>query len=128
MAKNTLSVTAWNEDGNGQIKGRTVFSVSDPAPQVGQLLEGLLIDTNQATIGLPIAQPRQIMLRNTHATAKITVTWTPFGGAQAIAGTIGPGAAIGLWDPTAAGTSIGISSLKLQSDTSNATYELFIGG
>lgn len=126
--QNNVSIVLQQLDTNGQVTVRRVFLVSDTAPTVGEFRSGTLIDTNQATISLPITQPRQVLFKNTHATAKVTVVWTPFGGAEATINKIGPGGAILLWDATAAGTGIGVSSLKLTSDTANATYELFIGG
>ena len=126
--QNTLSFTLVQLDSLGNTMARRAFAVTDDVATVGEFRSGTLITTAEATIGLPILQPRQIMLRNTHSTAKILVKWTPFGGAEATVTTLGPGAAIALWDPTAAGTAIGISSLKLTADTANTTYEMFLGG
>lgn len=126
--QNNLSITLQQLDINGQVLTRAPFTVSDTTPTVGELRSGTLIDTSEATIGLPILQPRQILLKNTHATAKITVKWTPFGGSEVTITKLGPGACIALWDPTAAAATIGVSNLKLTSDTANATYLLFLGG
>lgn len=126
--QNNLSITLQELDVNGQVTTRRVFTVSDTAAVVGEFRSGVLVDTNQVTITVPTTQPRQILFKNTHASAKITVVWTPYGGAEATINKVGPGGIIALWDATAAATGIGVSSLKLTSDTNNATYELFIGG
>lgn len=126
--KNNLSLTLQQLDSNDTALARKVFTISDTTPTVGEWRSGVLIDTSQTTISLPLTQPRQVLFHNTHATAKITVVWTPFGGSEVTVSKLGPGGGIALWDPTAAGSLIGISTLKLTSDTINGTYELFIGG
>lgn len=128
MAQNNLTLILEQKDSNGQFLARRQFTISETDPDAGEFRSGILIDTNQATITLPFAQCRQILFRNTHTSAKITVVWTPQGGAEATINKVGPGGGIALWDDTAATTGIGISSLKLTSDVANATYELFVGG
>ena len=125
---NKVSLTLEQLDATSATVTRRVFSVSDILPTVGEFRSGNLIDTSATTINLPIVQPRQILVRNTHASAKITVIWTPYGGASVTVTKLGPNAAIMLWDPTAAATTIGISALSLTSDTSNTTFEVFLGG
>lgn len=128
MAKNSLTTTIQQLDANGFVLSRRVTTSIDTAPIVGDFRGlGLLPTTGATTINLPTAQVRQILLTNTHASAKITVTWTPTTGASVVAGIIGPGDTIGLWNQ-ATGATYGISALSLTSDTTNATYELFLGG
>lgn len=128
MAQNNISVTLQQLDSNGEHLARRVFSVSEDSPLVGAFRVGVLPDTNQATISLPCTYVQQLLFRNTHATAKVTVVWTPSGGAEATVNKVGPNGVIILWDPTAQATGIGITSLKLTADTVNTTYELFLGG
>jgi hypothetical protein len=128
MAQNNLTLSYQILDNNGDSIARRQISVSDTSPTVGEAQRGYLVDTNEATISLPFTSIRQLLIFNTHATAKITVKWTPNGGAQATVGIVGPGDAIGFWLKSALVTGLGITSLKLTSDTSGATYEITFGG
>lgn len=128
MAKNILSLTLQQLDASDNVLARSVDTITDSAPTVGEFRgAGTLIDTNEATIGLPIAQPRQVLIKNTHATAKITVKWTPNGVAKVTILVLGPGDGIAFWHTTT-GTTYGVSALYLTADTANATYKLFCGG
>jgi hypothetical protein len=129
MAENNLTITMQQLDATLSVLAKQTFLASDTNPTVGDYRgAGNLVDNTLTTISLPITQPRQIMIRNTHVSAKITVTWTPNGVSSVVVGVIGPGDVIALWNQ-AAGTSYGISQLKLQSDTaSNTTFQLFLGG
>jgi hypothetical protein len=110
------------------LAGPRPITLSDTAASVGDFRGiGRLIDLTQITIGLPVAQVRQLELRNTHSTAAITVVWTPNGGVSATVLVLGPGDGICFWHQST-GATLGISQLKLQSDTTNATYEMFLGG
>lgn len=124
---NIFSAKIQELDVNGQTLARREISASDTSATAGEFNSGYLADTSQTTIGLPITQVRQLWLRNTHSSAKITVVWTPNGGASATVIILGPNDQCMFWHNNT-GTSYGISSLKLTSDTSAATYELFIGG
>lgn len=109
------------------LASRTV-TLSDPAATVGDFRGiGVLPDTTLTTITLPIAQVRQLELRNLHATAKITVTWTPATGVSAVILILGPGDGLCFWQQSS-GTTLGITQLKLQSDTNVTQYEMFLGG
>lgn len=128
MAKNILSTTLQQLDDDDVVLARDVSTITDATPVAGDFRGlGKLIDTNEATIGLPTAAPRQVYIKNTHATAKITVKWTPTGVAKVTILVLGPGDAICFWQ-TVTGATYGISALYLTSDTANATYKLFIGG
>jgi|SRR3990167_548702 len=130
MAKNVLTVELQQQDDNGAVLARTKFDITETDPDSGEWRSGFLLTTAETTISFAgvSAQARQILLRNTHATAKITVKWTPYGGAEATIGVIGPGGFMGWWDDTAAAASIGISGMKLTSDTASTTFLLFLGG
>lgn len=128
MAQNILSLTLQQLDASANVLARSVDTITDSAPTVGEFRgAGTLIDTNEATIGLPITQPRQVFIKNTHATAKITVKWTPTGVAKVTILVLGPGDAIAFWQ-TSAGATYGVSAVYLTSDTAGATYKLFCGG
>lgn len=127
-SQHIFSYTLQQLDTNGNVKARSSQSVTQNSPTAGQLIEGSAPDTGAHSITLPITQPRQIVFYNTHATAKFTIIWTPFGGASATINLIGPGGVLALFDPTAATTGNGVSALSVTSDTSGGTYELFIGG
>jgi hypothetical protein len=128
MAQNNITVTLKQLDTSDQLLARRDYTASDTAPTVGEFRAGYLTDTSQATISLPFTTIRQLLFKNTHATAKITVVFTPNGGAEATINKVGPGGTLILWDGTAAVTGLGITSLKLTSDTAGGTYELFLGG
>ena len=128
MAQNNLTLTLQQLDGSGNILARKTETVSNTAPVAGEWRVGNLPTTAQATIsftGLG-SQVLQLLLKNTHASAKVTVVWTPTTGAEATALIIGPGDIIGFWH-TNTGATYGISSLKLTADTTNTTFELFLG-
>ncbi len=127
MAQNNLTATIQQLDSVGATLARRVTTYSDIAPSVGDFTAGLLTVLTEVTITLPIAQARQVMIHNTHATAKITVKWTPNGGAKATIIILQPGDMIAFWSPLTGATN-GISLLTLTSDTLNATYESFVGG
>lgn len=128
MAENTLSLSVQQFDDLDNTLARRVATVTDSSPSAGDFRgKGILTTTSITAIGLPIAQTRQVYVRNTHASAKITVTWTPNGGASATVAVIGPGDAIALWSQTT-GSSYGISALSLTADIANTTYEIYLGG
>jgi hypothetical protein len=125
---NNMTFTLQQLDSAAKTLASRTVTLTDATATVGDFRGvGTLIDTTLTTIGLPIAQVRQLELRNTHTTAKVTVTWTPTTGASAVAIILGPGDAICFWH-LAAGSTYGISQLKLQSDTANTSFELFLGG
>jgi hypothetical protein len=92
-----------------------------------ELASATLADTNAHSQTLPKSPALQVLVLNTHATAKLTVTWTPQGGASCIAAVLGPGDVLVLW-ATATSGSAGITALSLQSDTSGQTFDMFLGG
>jgi hypothetical protein len=128
MADNVLSLSVQQFDDLDNTLARRVATVTDSSPSAGDFRgKGILTTTSITSIGLPIAQSRQVYVRNTHASAKITVTWTPTTGASATICVLGPGDAIALWSQTT-GSTYGISALSLTADITNATYETFVGG
>ena len=125
---NTISTTIQELDANGQVLARRVASTSDNAATVGEFRAGNLIDTSETSISVPVAQVRQLWVRNTDSAATITVKWTPNGGTETTTGIVlGPNDQIMLWHTTT-GSTKGISSVKLTASEANATYEIYLGG
>jgi hypothetical protein len=125
---NNITWTLQQLDANAKTLASRTVTLTDPAASVGDFRGiGVLIDSTLQTITLPTAQVRQLEIRNTHTTAKITVSWTPSTGALATILVLGPGDGICFWHQ-GTGTTLGISLLKLQADTSLTTYEMFLGG
>lgn len=126
-SQNNLSLVLNQQDINGtNILNRLIGAISY-AGLVGVFIDGLLPDTSSHSQTLPTTNALQYLFHNTHATAKITVTATPQGGASAILAVIPPGGLLVCWNPVTS-ASAGYTAISLQSDTANATFEQFIGG
>lgn len=126
--ENDLTLTVQSLDSSGVVFVRRTYTIEDTTPTVGEPRIGVLTDNSQTTINLPKSQIRHLFLKNLDTAAKYTVVWTPNGGSQATILVLGPGDSIAFWH-TNTGSSYGISSLKLTSDTSQTQYfELFVGG
>lgn len=84
-------------------------------------------DTSNHALDLPTTLILQFYFKNTHATANITLIGTPQGGASVTLTKLGPGDVFVNW---CSGTSAtrGFTALSYTSDTSAATFEMFIGG
>jgi len=124
---NTFTVTIQELDANGQTLARRVASTSDTAATVGEFISGNLATTAESTITLPVAQVRQIWVRNTDSTATITVKWTPTTSSEVTVAVLSPNDQLALWHTTT-GATLGASTLKLTASATNTTYEVFIGG
>lgn len=125
-SQNTLRLALQQLDSSGiPILNRSVTVTYNGA--VGVFTNGILSDTAAHTQSLPTTRVLHLYLHNTHATAKITVTWTPTGGSSAVVQTLEPGGEILFWLASTSSTA-GITALSLQSDTSSATFESFLGG
>lgn len=129
VSENNLTLRVNQQDVNGvNIVDRTIGAISYDG-SVGEFRVGNLSDTaeHQQTFPQGLTTALQFYFKNTHATAKITVAWTPTGGAKSTIAIIGPGGSIALWGATSAG-SVGFTALYLTSDVAAATFEYFIGG
>lgn len=129
MANSTNKITLTLEQidsVNASLVSRSVGPLSY-AGAVGEFQTGQLIGVGSTTITLPISPALQVYIKNLHTTAKLTVTWTPQGGASAVAQVIGPSAFLLFWHGATAAT-YGITALSLQSDTASTPVEYFIGG
>lgn len=121
---NRLLLTLQQQDLSGTpIVNRTIGFVTYNGVG-GVFTNSILTSTGSTSITLPSTTMLQFYLRNTHATANITVTWTSSGGSSNVVKKVGPGGVLAFWE-TQAGD--GITALALQSDTANATYESFLG-
>ena len=125
--QNILTTSLQQLDDTGQVMARRVSTFADTSPVAGDWRNAVLIDTNELTLTMPTLQVRQVFLRNTHVSAKITCKWTPYTGASATILILGPGDGIAFWSQ-ATGATYGVSAVKLTSDTALATYEMFLGG
>jgi hypothetical protein len=125
---NNLSLVLNQQDASGvNILNRAIGAISYEGT-VGQFKAGLLSDASEHQQTLPqgITTVFQYYFKNTHATAKITVAWTPAGGAKSTIQVVQPGGVIAFWYPVV--TSGGFTALYYTSDTASATFEDFIGG
>lgn len=128
---NSLSLVLNQQDSAGaNVLNRSIGAISYPSGIVGLFKKDKLLTTGATTQNIPagITDVLQWYIKNTHATAIITITATPTGGASAIIGKLGPGEVkVPCWAP-AAGSGLGFTAISLQSDTAGATFEQFIGG
>lgn len=126
-AQNRMTLLLQSMDSAGSpIINRSIGPVSYDGA-VGAFYDSILPTVNATPQTLPTAIVLQLYFRNTHATAVITVTWTPQGGASVVSKKVAPGGFVAFHDPANPATA-GITALSLQSDTINATYEMFLGG
>jgi hypothetical protein len=126
--QNTFEYLFRTYDLNTEVTATRGGIISDLAATASEVRNGTLPDTAVNTISLPIASVRQVFIKNTHATANITVQWTPSGGAEVTIIKLGPGDGIALWIKNAAAVTRAITTLKLQGDVTGATYDTILGG
>lgn len=122
---NNLTLVINRQDANGvNVENRTIGSISFSGVS-GEFDIRQAPDTSSHALDLPTTEVNQLYVKNTHATAKITITGTITGGSSQIIATLEPGSVLVVWQ-TVAGK--GYSALSYQSDTSAATFEMFLGG
>lgn len=128
-SQNNISLVLNQQDVNGvNILNRVIGVTGYTSGTVGQFTEGNLTTTGSTSQTLPKASILQYLFVNTHATANVTVSWTPESATgSVIAGKVGPGGALLLWQ-TSSGASGAITAVSLQSDTVNTTFQQFFGG
>lgn len=128
-SQNNISLVLNQQDINGvNILNRIIGATGYSSGNVGQLTEGNLTGTGSTSQTLPKSTILQYLFVNTHATANITVSWTPESTTgSVIASKVGPSGILVLWQTTS-GASGGITAVSLQSDTANATFQQFFGG
>ncbi len=124
---NNLSLVVNQQDANGvNIVNRLIGAISYGGV-AGEFHDGILIDTASHTLDLPTATVLQVYFKNTHATAVITLTGTIQGGASQSIAKIQPGGVFANWCASTSVTA-GYTALSVQSDTANATFEMYLGG
>ena len=127
---NALSFLLNQQDSNGvSILNRSIGAISY-AGTGGQFTEGILLTTGATVINFPvgITNALQVYFKNTHATANITLNWTPLAATgSVVAQKLTPGSALAMWQ-AASGSSGGITALTGTADVTNATFELYLGG
>lgn len=123
---NNLTLVINQQDADGvNILNRSIGAISYEG-SVGEFESGKLTDTSEHQQTLPVTTVFQFYFKNTHASAKITVAWTPSGGAKSTIQVVQPGGELSFWHPVV--TSGGFTALYYTSDVANATFEHFIGG
>ena len=126
-SQNNLTLLVNQQDANGvNIVNRSIGAIAY-AGIVGEFHDGILTGTGSVTLDLPTANVLQFYFKNTHATAVITLTGTIQGGASQSIAKIQPGGVFVNWCASTSATA-GFTALSVQSDTANATFEMFLGG
>jgi len=126
-SQNNLTLLVNQQDANGvNIVNRSIGAVAY-AGIVGEFHDGILTDTSSHDLDLPTTNVLQFYFKNTHATAVITLTGTIQGGASQSIAKIQPGGVFVNWCASTSATA-GFTALSVQSDTANATFEMFLGG
>lgn len=114
-------------DANGVNVVNRTFAAVGYAGVVGEERQGVLTGTGATVLTLPTATVFNFAMKNTHASANITITATKQGGTGAIVAVKGPGS-IFVNGESASGTGNGYTAISLTSDTVGATYETYMGG
>lgn len=122
---NAATLVVNRQDSNGvNVENRTIGAVSY-AGAAGEFDIRSAPDTSSHSLDLPATQVNQLYFRNTHATAVITLTGTINGGSSQTIASLEPGGILVVWQAV---TGKGYTALSYQSDTSGATFEMFLGG
>lgn len=122
---NNLTLLINRQDADGtNVENRTIGSVSFSGT-AGEFEIRQAPDTSQHTLDLPTTQVNQFYFKNTHASAIITLVGTVNGGSSQTLAVLEPGGVFCVWQAT---TGKGYTDLKYTSDTSGATFEMFLGG
>jgi len=88
--------------------------------------QSLSVGTGSTVITLPISPTTFVYLKNLHATQTVSVTWTPNGGASAVAIVLQPGAFI-CFGEVVQGLS-GITALSVVASGASTPIEYVLGG
>ena len=126
-SQNNLSLIVNAQDANGVNFINRVVGAIGYQGIVGQYLDGVLTTTGSTSLTLPTATALQVYIKNTSATAGITIGATPSSGSSGPIGKLGPGSVYTYWSMTFA-ASLGFTAMTLTADTAGATFELFLGG
>lgn len=127
MASSTNNLTAViiRQDSSGvNIENRSIGQISF-AGSAGEFDIRQAPDTSQHSLDLPTTQVNQFYFKNTHASALITLAGTVNGGASQTLAILEPGGVFMVWQAI---TGKGYTALAYTSDTSGATFEMFLGG
>lgn len=129
QSTNNLSLVLNQQDSAGvNVLNRLIGAITY-AGVTGEFVAGNLPNTSIQAQTFPnaITIALQFYFKNTHATANITITATPQGGASVVVTKVGPGGVFANWSAATNATS-GYTAISLTSDTAGGTYEYFIGG
>lgn len=124
----SVSVTVSATDANNAQPITRQFTITYPG-KTGDFGTYMELTTPATDYPLPfdVSPGLVCMVRNLHATAKVTIKATPQGGAEATVTVLGPGACFLVANPTTAAT-FGYTSIKANSDTAATQIEYYIGG
>lgn len=122
---NNLTLLINRQDSSGvNVENRSVGAISYSG-SAGEFDVRAAPDTSQHTLDLPATTVYQVYIKNTHATATLTVVGTVTSGSSQTICKLPPGAVFVYWTATAAN---GFTDLKYTSDTTGGTFEMFLGG
>ncbi len=129
-SQNNLSLVINQQDSNGvNILNRQIGAIGYAGSE-GQWTTGLLTTTGATALPFPLGLTNagQFYFKNTHASANITINLTPLAATgSVIVQKLTPGSCMAIWQAVS-GASGGFSAATGTSDTTNASYESFIGG
>jgi hypothetical protein len=125
----TFQLTITAVDINNQQPVTRTYTVKLTNGNTGEfsLYQNIAVALADYVVQLPGTPLQAIAVKNNSATAKLTVKWTPNGGAAVTVVVIGPGGMVSYIDPTAAGAGIGITNLTLNTDTAGTPVEIYMG-
>jgi hypothetical protein len=124
---NNLTMLINRQDASGvNIENRSVGAISFSGVS-GEFDVRQAPGTSITTLDLPTTLALQFYFKNTHSAANITLTGTPQGGSTQTLCVLPPGGIYVYWAPVTSATA-GYTQLRYTSDTSGATFEMFIGG
>ena len=124
---NNLTMLINRQDSSGvNVENRNIGAISYSGV-AGEFDVRQAAGTSITTLDIPTTTVLQFYIKNTHSAANITVTGTPQGGSTQTLCVLPPGAVFVYWAPVTSVTA-GYTQLRYTSDTTGATFELFIGG
>ena len=124
---NNLTMLINRQDASGvNVENRNIGAVSFSGVS-GEFDVRQAPGTSITTLDLPTTLVLQFYFKNTHSAANITLTGTAQGGSTQTLCVLPPGGVYVYWAPVTS-TTAGYTQLRYTSDTTGATFEMFIGG
>jgi hypothetical protein len=124
---NNLTLLINRQDSSGvNIENRSIGAISF-AGVAGELDVRQTPDANIHAFDLPTPIVLQVYIKNTHATANLTITATPQGGASAVVAVVPAGGVFVYWAPVTT-ASAGFTAVSYTGSVTGTTFEFFLGG